>query len=365
VNHACAVTSIQALITDRIAETGPLTVAEYMELALYHPSLGYYATRPQRSGRRGDFYTSVDAGPLFGACLAQHLARRYRQSPNPQIPTSPDRFDLVDAGAGNGRLARDILDTAAREFPDFYAAIRLHLVERSAAARDAQRETLGPHAGTLVYAGSALPHEIHGAVIANELLDALPCHVVMMTENGLREIYVGAGLTPVLDRVSTPAIEAQLARVGATLEIGWRAEVSLNASQWIADAARALRAGELLVFDYGYEAIELYSGAHASGTLARYAGHRVDDRWLDDPGEADLTSHVDFTAVRLAAEAMGLRVTRSVDQAQFLVDAGLVDRLATGRRTEDVRRRLQARTLIAPEGLGGTMKLMAFERSAA
>ena len=343
-NHACAVTSIQALITDRIAETGPLTVAEYMELALYHPSLGYYATRPQRSGRRGDFYTSVDAGPLFGACLAQHLARRYRQSPNPQIPTSPDRFDLVDAGAGNGRLARDILDTAAR---------------------DAQRETLGPHAGALVYAGSALPREIHGAVIANELLDALPCHVVMMTENGLREIYVGAGLTPVLDRVSTPAIEAQLARVGATLEIGWRAEVSLNASQWIADAARALRAGELLVFDYGYEAIELYSGAHASGTLARYAGHRVDDRWLDDPGEADLTSHVDFTAVRLAAEAMGLRVTRSVDQAQFLVDAGLVDRLATGRRTEDVRRRLQARTLIAPEGLGGTMKLMAFERSAA
>lgn len=347
-------TSLQRLIEERITESGPLTVAEYMELALYHPSLGYYATRRQRSGRTGDFYTSVDVGPLFGACLAQHLARRYGQSPNP--------FDLVDAGAANGRLARDILDIAATEFPDFYDAIRLHLVERSAAARDAQHETLGPHAGRLVYAGSALPLEIHGAVVANELLDALPCHVLVMTDNGLREVRVGAGLTPILDEVSTPAIEAQLTRVGATLEPGWRVEVNLNASQWIADAARALRAGELLIFDYGYEAAELYSAARRSGTLARYAGHRVDDRWLQDPGGADLTSHVDFTAVRISAEAAGLRTTRFVDQAQFLVEAGLVDRLTTGRRIEDVRQRLQARTLIAPEGLGGTMKLMAFER---
>jgi SAM-dependent MidA family methyltransferase len=355
------VTPLQQLITDRIEKSGPLTVAEYMELALYHPSLGYYATGAQRSGRAGDFYTSVDAGPLFGACLAEYLARRYRQRPRP-IPDSPNRFDLVDAGAGNGRLARDVLDAAAREFPDFHDAIQLHLVERSPAARDAQRETLGPHRTKLVSAGSALPREICGAVIANELLDALPCHVVMMTEDGLREVHVGAGMTPVLGPVSTPAIEAQLARVGATLECGWRAEVNLNASQWIADAARALRTGEVLVFDYGYEATELYCAAHASGTLARYRRHHVDDRWFEHPGNADLTSHVDFTALRLSAEAAGLRTMQFVDQARFLVDAGLADRLATGRRLEEVRQRLQGHTLIAPSGLGGTMKVMAFER---
>jgi SAM-dependent MidA family methyltransferase len=365
VNSACAVTPVQRLIADRIAESGPLTVAEYMELALYHPSVGYYATRAQRSGCTGDFYTSVDAGPLFGACLAQYLAGRFRQSPDHRFGKPAEPFDLVDAGAGNGRLARDMLDTAAREFPDFYDAIRLHLIERSPAARAAQREVLGPHAGKLASAGGTLPAAIRGAVIANELLDALPCHMVVMTEEGLREVHVGAGLTPVPGPLSTPAIEAQLARVGVTLERGWRAEVNLNASQWMTDAARALRAGELLVFDYGYEAAELYSAAHRSGTLARYGRHRIDDRWLDDPGERDLTSHVDFTAARISAEAAGLRTTRVVDQARFLVDAGLVDRLATGRGLEDVRQRLQGRTLIAPAGLGGTIKLMAFERPAA
>jgi SAM-dependent MidA family methyltransferase len=299
----------------------------------------------------------VDAGPLFGACLAQHLARR-RQS-------QADRFDLVDAGAGNGRLARDILDTAEREFPEFYAAIRLYLVERSGCARDAQVDTLGPHAGKLVHAGARLPRDIRGAIVANELLDALPCHVVVMTSDGLREVRVGPGLKPVIGALSSSAIEEQLARAGATLEPGWRAEVNLNAPRWIADAARALRAGELLVFDYGHDAADLYSAVRSGGTLARYARHQVDDCWLDDPGEADLTSHVDFTSVRLAAEAAGLRVTRFVDQTRFLVDSGIADRLSGGSEVNAVRQRLQARTLIEPGGLGGTMKLMAFEQSAA
>jgi SAM-dependent MidA family methyltransferase len=358
------VTSLERLIAERIDESGPLTVAEYMELALYHPSLGYYATHAQRSGRNGDFYTSVDVGPLFGACLAQYLACRYRQSRGHQIPTSPRRFDLVDAGAGNGRLARDILDAAVLEFPDFYEAIELHLVERSPAARAAQRDVLGPHAARVVSSGSALPHQIYGAVIANELLDALPCHLVTMASGGLREIYVGPGFKPIAGRLSSPAIEAQLSRVSARLEPGWRAEVNLNASQWITEAARALRSGELLVFDYGYEAVELYSAARASGTLARYTGHQVDDRWLENPGEGDLTSHVDFTAARLWAEAGGLQITRFVDQTRFLLDAGLIERLATGSGVNDVRQRLQGRTLIAPAGLGSTIKLIAFQRPA-
>jgi SAM-dependent MidA family methyltransferase len=355
------VTSLQTVIDERIAQSGPLTVAEYMEIALYHPSLGYYVTRPQRSGRAGDFYTSVDAGPLFGACLAQYLAGRFERSPHHRAARSSQRFDLVDAGAGNGRLARDILDTAAREFPDLYERLQLHLVERSPAARDVQPQTLGPHVARLASSGTALPRDIRGAIIANELLDAMPCHVVVMTDDGPREVYVAAGMTAIPGPLSTPAILEQLTRVGVTLTPGSRAEVNLNASLWIADAARALRAGELLVFDYGCEAADLYSATRPSGTLARYTGHRVDDRWLESPGDADLTSHVDFTAARLSAEGAGLRMTRFVDQARFLVDAGLPHRLADGRDLRAVRRRLQARTLVAPEGLGGTIKLMMFE----
>ena len=344
---------LQDLIDARIDASGGITVAEYMELALYHPRFGYYASRAQRSGRGGDFYTSVDAGALFGACIAQCLHSRWRGTP---------AFDLVEAGAGNGRLSRDILDTAASDYPDFYAAIRLHLVERSPAARDAQRETLGPHAPVLASSGDELPSEIRGAIVANELLDAMPCHLVEMTADGLRELYVGKGRRLAARGLSDPAIAAQLARAGVRLDRGWRAEVSLAAAAWMSRAARALASGALLIFDYGHEARELYSAAHASGTLVRYASHRVDDRWLDDPGDCDLTAHVDFTTARLEAEAAGLRAAGFSTQSRFLIDHGITDRLPTGSTTAEVRQRLRARTLIAPEGLGGTMKVMQLER---
>src|SRR5512140_1518203 len=110
---------LQQIIDERIAATGGMTVAEYMELALYHPRLGYYAARAQRSGRGGDFYTSVDAGPLFGACIAQYLHSQLHQFTNSPI-------DLVEAAAGNGRLSCDILDAIASDYPDVYGAIRLH-----------------------------------------------------------------------------------------------------------------------------------------------------------------------------------------------------------------------------------------------
>ena len=353
-------TPLERVIVDRIVGHGPITVAEYMELALYHPEFGYYATREQRSGRAGDFYTSVDAGRLFGACLAQYLASRAQPPPSA-------RFDLVEAGAGNGRLARDILDAAERLAPAFYDRIALHLVERSAAARTAQPATLGPHVRKLVFSSDRMPRIIRGALIANELLDALPCHVVARGEDELQEMYVTLrdgrfALQP--GPLSDPALAAYLNAVGARLERGWRAEVSLAARDWVREASRALEAGELLIFDYGHAARERYSAAHADGTLVRYAAHRVDTRWLEQPGESDLTAHVDFTTVRQTAEAEHLRLARFTDQTRFLLDAGITERLPTGAALADVRARLAARTLLAPEGLGGTIKVMILVRDA-
>jgi SAM-dependent MidA family methyltransferase len=350
-------------IDDRIAERGGVTVAEFMELALYHPVDGYYATRAQRSGRNGDFYTSVDAGPLLGACIWRYLALR--------CPTSPDRFDLVEVGAGSGRLARDILDAAKRETPALYAATRLHLVERSFAARAAHLATLGPHANKLAYSGDRIPSAVRGAIVANELLDALSCHIVEMTDGGLCEVYVttqndraGASAPYALDLrpLSDPAIAMQLERAGVRLDVGCRAEVSLAAPQLVTEAARALESGDLLILDYGYEARELYSAARPEGTLARYSNHRIDDRWLEDPGGCDLTTHVDFTTVRRAAESEGLRLVRFSDQTRFLLDCGIAALLPSGTSVTAVRQRLGARTLLSPEGLGGTIKVLVMER---
>src|SRR5687767_14152753 len=139
---------LRELIADRIRTSGAISFAEFMDISLYHPELGYYARAAQKTGRAGDFFTSVDVGPMFGELLAKQFAEMWRllgSDPRTGTGVRP-HFDLVEAGAGSGRLARDVLDAAQRLDPDFYSAIRLSLVEQSQAARAAQVETLGPHA---------------------------------------------------------------------------------------------------------------------------------------------------------------------------------------------------------------------------
>jgi SAM-dependent MidA family methyltransferase len=364
-----------------------------MELALYEPELGYYARVPRRSGRAGDFFTSVDVGPLFGELLEIQLAELSRiLNSRFQIPNSS--FDLVEAGAGNGRLSADILGAAKRRDPAFYESVRLHLVEASAEARRAQGDTLADVADRVVSSGPALPESFHGVLVANELLDALPVHQVVMRASGLREVYVdsatrgaagrGAGVrcqvpvpgtgarhqsqtpppAPFLilreGPLSTPALAAYLDRLGVTLEPGWRVEINLQAVDWIRDAASRLERGFIILIDYGHEARDLYSASHSAGTLTTFARHRSQGpessteapAWLQHPGDQDLTAHVDFTSVRAAAEAEGLTTIGFLDQTYFLL--GLVD----GLELDDRKARAALKTLVMPGGLGSTHKVL-------
>lgn len=326
-----------------------------MELALYHPEFGYYSRSAHRSGRTGDFYTSVDVGPLFGELIAVQLAEMWA------VLGGGTRFDLVEAGAGNGRLARDIMDAASRDHPAFYDTIRLTLVERSRNARAVHAVTLGPHAARLVNSTDRLPGSITGAIVANELLDALPVHVVTMTAAGLREIAVAehdGTLVEVAIPLSNPALEARV-----TLEVGDRLEVAVEAVDWIGDAAAALDRGFVLLFDYGFEASPSHVRAHPHGTLMAYRSHRAEPRdWLAHPGEMDLTAHVDLGAVRGAAHRAGLDDLGIVDQTYFLLGLGVTNRVETGDDRHAVKGRLSARTLIMPGGLGSTIKAMAFAK---
>src|SRR5437867_3457058 len=151
-----------------------MTVAAFMETALYHPEYGYYARAAQRSGRAGDFFTSVDVGPLFGELLEVQVAEMAfalsALSASPPAPPPPPPLDLVEAGAGNGRLSADILRAARERRPAFYDSVRLHLVEASAAARAAQIETLGDVGERLASSSAGLPASFEGVLIANELL---------------------------------------------------------------------------------------------------------------------------------------------------------------------------------------------------
>lgn len=372
----------RALILERIRQHGPLTFAEFMDLALYHPQVGYYASATRRSGRTGDFYTSVDVAPLFGELLAEQFAEMGRMmiggrraSSVPSAGRERPALDLVEAGAGDGRLSRDVLDALEPIAPDLYARVQLHLAERSAVARQVQRETLGRHASKLASSTTDLPSSIHGIVFANELLDALPTHAVVAREGGLHEIFIDALDDQLIERElppSTPAIEERLARVEVRLRPGWRAEVNLRAIEWMREAARALQHGFLVLADYGHEANVLYSASHAQGTLATFTGHVVETRgngraapWLREPGGSDITAHVDFTSIRQAAEAEGLDAVCIVDQMHFLMGLGIESKLreSRGSQREDVTRRLALKTLLIPGGLGTSHHVMIFGKN--
>jgi SAM-dependent MidA family methyltransferase len=358
------------LILNRIRNSGPLTVAGFVDEALYHEGLGYYARAGQRSGRAGDFITSVDVGPVFGELLSVAFAEMWSILSKDAGPGAADRFDLVEAAAGNGRLARDVLDAAAARRPAFYRAARLHLVERSPRARAEQTAVLGPHLPRLAASSATLPTGVDGVIYANELLDALPPHLVVMREDALREVYVDADGDRLVTRegpVSSTRIPEYLDRVGARLQPGWFAEVNLAAADWVREAGHALARGFLVLIDYGREASTLYSASHATGTLTTYRRHAAEHReqgpgWLLEPGDRDITSHVDLTGLSNAAGDAGLERLGIVDQTYFLL--GLAER-ATRDGTaspDNPRRRLALKTLLMPGGMGSTLKVAIFAK---
>ena len=385
---------LRTLIADRIRTEGPISVAEFMRLSLYHPSYGYYARASRRTGRAGDFFTSVDVGPVFGELLARQFAEMWEivqpaagcrppaafdSNPNPESRTpNPEFFDLVEAGAGSGRLARDVLDALALHHPALYSRVRLHLVEIAAAARAAQIETLGPHASTLVFSSESLPKSVTGVIFANELLDALPTHAVVMAKEGLREVFIDVKSADGNDpefvefggEPSTPELERYLAAAGVQLEPGWHAEINLEAPAWIRQAARSLQRGFLMLLDYGHEAAALYSTSHSAGTLTTFQHHTSGNRasMLQDPGEHDITAHVDLTTVTRTAEAAGLGTLGRLDQTYFLLGLGLAGMLDERRlleapalsEVEGLKKRLALKTLMLPGGLGSTLKVLIF-----
>jgi SAM-dependent MidA family methyltransferase len=350
-----------------VHERGPLTVAAFMDLALYHPSLGYYARAAQRSGRAGDFFTSVDVGAIFGELLEVQVAEMARLLASDGAGRP---FDLVEAGAGNGRLSADLLRAAARRHPDVYASIRLHLIEASAVARDDHRAVLGQAADRLMTSSDELPDAFDGVLIANELLDAMPVHQVVMRAGELREVFVTAQrqrLITIEGELSTPDLQIYFERLGVTLEDGWRVEVNLRARDWMSVVARRLSRGFVILIDYGHEADHLYSAGHATGTLTTFTRHTMAGPeaaaavppWLLHPGAQDITAHVDFTTIRRAGEAAGMTALGFLDQTYFLM--GLLDGTDIAANlppAAQMKQRLALKTLLLPGGLGSTFKVL-------
>jgi SAM-dependent MidA family methyltransferase len=331
-----------------------------MRECLYHPELGYYSRL--RTRHRGDYYTSVDVHAIFGRLIARQLAEMW------ELLGSPGPFLAVESGAGVGRLAANILDFAARELPTFYAATKYIAVEHSAARRAEHAAALATHVtkGRTSSSGE-IPGDIPaGCIFSNELLDALPTHRVVTEGGNLREVYVGfedRKFIEVLGEPSTPAIKQYFHEQGITLQEGQQAEACLDACRWIEDAGRAIGRGFVMSIDYGHEAHALYDEQHNRGTLLAYSGHNATEDVLDAPGEQDLTSHVNFTALQVCGRRAGLERTGLVTQSQFLVALGkpneFADLYEPGQsEVEKLRARLLLKNLIHPEGLGEKFQVL-------
>ena len=362
-------TPLAELLAERIRRYGLLTFADYMRECLYHPVHGYYSKA--ESKRFADYYTSVDVHPIFGRLLARQFAEMWENL------SRPEKFTLVEAGAGVGRLAAHILDFSKAKLAAFYGALHYVAVERSAARREQGSVRLRGHAEHFSASVEIPAHIPAGCLFSNELMDALPVHRVVMEslhrlkpvplgEGALKEIFVGfhdGRFVDVLAPVSTCAITEYFGTQNIALQEGQHAEAGLEACDWITEVGRRLERGYVLTIDYGHPASELFDEHHMRGTLLAYQNHRVSEEFYAAPGEQDLTAHVNFTALETWGKRSGLETVGCTSQTAFLLALGQGNEFADlyndgETEAERVRSRLQLKTLIYPEGMGERFQVL-------
>ena len=308
--------SAESEVRRRIQERGKITFAEFIEIALYWPQGGYYSGR-EPVGAQGDYYTSPAVHPAFGALLAVQLFQMWREISSPAV------FTVLELGAGNGLLCRDIT-SYAKEMPrGFAAALRYLCLDRRSP------ETLeAGTTGTGRILSDGLPFKgLEGCILSNEYLDAFAVHQVNMTSNGLKEVYVGLesdDLVEVTGELSDPALARRFTDLGAVLVEGQTAEVNLSLDEWAQDVSAALEHGFVLTIDYGRLASELYSmELRPRGTLTTFHRHTQTDAPLQRIGRQDMTAQVDFTTVMQAGRRAGLETLGFSTQGRFLSNLGL------------------------------------------
>ncbi len=284
-------------IRSEIRSRGPMPFPRFMELCLYHPCHGYYRSPRQRLGAGGDYYTSAQVHPAFARLLVRRWVQMWEA-------LGGGEFTLLEMGAGRGEIAREAEVWAARHYPEFHRALRYLALEY----------------------GDPLPPPLVGCIFSNEFFDVQPTHVLLFTGGCIRELYVaeqGGRLCWQAGDRSSPELERWLARLGIKPVEGQRLELSLAAAEWMRRFAGLLRRGYILTFDYGYRAREITRGGRfPAGTLMTYRKHVANEDVFREPGERDITAHVNFDLLIEAGRDAGLREVRFTTQGAYLMDLG-------------------------------------------
>ena len=344
--HSAAV--VAAVHSAIEAAGGWIPFERYMQLVLYAPGLGYYAAGARKFGVQGDFVTAPEMTPLFARTLSRPLARMLDRA---------KARDVLELGAGSGALAADLIAAwqAQGEPP-----VRYRILEVSPDLRARQQARLSAHDG--VEWIDALPDRIDGVVVMNEVLDAVPVHIVV--RDGGRWLERGVswnGGLRLADRTLGDDALRALAQERFPAAADYASEINPVAEALVQSIGERLQSGSLIVIDYGFPQREYYHPQRSAGTLMGHYRHRAHADPFLWPGLSDLTAHVDFTAMALAAERAGLVVEAFVSLAAFLVAAGITDELArVGDATSQafVREAAAVQRLVSPAEMGELFKVM-------
>lgn len=308
---------LSEIIIQRIREEGPISFHDFMEMALYYPEKGYYASGQDKIGKTGDFYTSSNLTPAFGWVIGRQLEEMWEI-------LGRKNFTVVEYGAGTGDLCHDILDYHKNN-KALYDRLNYCIIEKSPPMREKQKahlcEKVSWHDRI-----QDIP-EFSGCILSNELLDNFSVHQVVM-EDELMEVFVDYknGFVELL-QPAKKALTDYLAELNVVLPKGFRTEINLEATEWIKEIAASLREGYVITIDYGYPSSELYSERRRCGTLLCYHKHTINDNAYVAIGEQDITSHVNFSALCHWGFKNGLICCGLTNQAGFLLALGFKDYL--------------------------------------
>ncbi len=351
---------LEALIVEKIQATdGKITFADYMQTCLYQPGLGYYSAGLSKIGAAGDFVTAPEISSLFSQAFARHIADVLMQTGG----------DCLEFGAGSGKMAGDILLQLAQWqcVPDHY-----YIIEASADLRVKQQqylsEKLGELFGKVVWLDK-LPDHFTGAVLANEVCDAMPVHSLLFEEAGIFERYIGWDGQQLIWQtgpLSTPMLNDKAACISHLLTTRpFNCEVNLYAGAWLDSLAAILEQGAIFIIDYGHTANDYFHASRANGGIRCHYQHQAHDEPLILPSLQDITAHVNFTDLAETAYQAGLNVSGLQNQSDFLL-AGEILNLAQQQELDDFQQLQQSaalKRLLLPEQMGGIFKVLTLSKN--
>ncbi len=343
-------------IIEKIKAEGPISFETFMSLALYDREFGYYARPSATIGRAGDFYTSPHLHRIFAMMIGRQMEEMWG------IMGRPERFHVVEMGAGMGYLAKDMMAYIVTK--ELFEHIDYTIIEINPVIRERQKTLLSEYASKIRWvSGLGDIGTIAGCFLSNELLDALPAHLVVMRDE-LKEVFVSLpdvqdSALSEIEIAANNAVAAYLREFAIDLPAGYRTEINLKIKDLLGEVSNKLEKGFILTIDYGYSSAEYYDGERNGGTLLCYYKHEVNEDPYQHIGEQDITAHINFTAVKKWGEELGLRTDGYCPQGTYLVSLGIDEAITElYGDSPDLSETAKIKGLIFPQGMGYSHQVM-------